>query len=119
MKKPQKYREFIDYMVEVCQHGQGSISSNRARAGLWHRDATAEHLVEERRINQLLEELNGEQRELIAKMLADEFENGVFESLKALEYFEIEPFIEGYEGSPHHDFVGRVDLDQWEWPKDE
>jgi hypothetical protein len=52
-------------------------------------------------------------------MLAHAFECGVFESLKALEEFEIEPFIDGYEGSPYHDFIGRVDPDQWEWPNEE
>jgi hypothetical protein len=41
---------------------------------------------------------------------------GVFETLKALEEFQIAPFVDGYEGSPYHDFIGR--LDGWEWPTD-
>jgi len=40
---------------------------------------------------------------------------GVFETLKTLEEFQIEPFTDGYEGSPHNDFVGR--LDDWSWPE--
>jgi hypothetical protein len=65
---------------------------------------------------QLLATLNDDQREVIAGMLAHAFEGGVFETLKALEEFEIEPFLEGYEGSPYHDFIGRVAADQWQWP---
>jgi hypothetical protein len=48
-------------------------------------------------------------------MLAHEFAGGVFETLKALEAFDIAPFREGYEGSPYHDFIGR--LADWEWPE--
>jgi len=49
----------------------------------------------------------------LAQRLAKEVELGVFEILKALERFKVEPFESGYEGSPHNDFVGR--LDGWEW----
>lgn len=45
------------------------------------------------------------------------FLGGVFETLKALEEFSIEPFVEGYEVSPYHDFIGR--LGQWQLPVDE
>jgi hypothetical protein len=118
IKKPQKYRDFIDHMVEVCRHGQGSIGPARARSGIWNRNATPDELVDQYAINQLLADLNDDQRGIIAGMLADAFQGGVFETLKALEEFEVEPFVEGYEGSPYHDFVGRVVLDQWEWPLD-
>ena len=48
-------------------------------------------------------------------MLAHEVEVGMFETLKALEQFQIEPFKDGYEGSPYNDFIGR--LDDWGWPE--
>jgi hypothetical protein len=47
--------------------------------------------------------------------LADEVELGVFETLKALEQFDIAPFESGYEGSAYNDFVGR--LAGWGWPE--
>ncbi len=117
--KTQKYRNFIDHMVEVCHNGQGAIGPSRARSGIWNTTATPDFIANQYKINQLLASLEEEEREVIADMLAHTFEGGVFETLKALEEFEIEPFIEGYEGSPYRDFIGRVDKDQWEWPEDE
>ena len=40
---------------------------------------------------------------------------GVFETLKVLEQYQIEPFKDGYEGSPFNDFIGR--LADWNWPE--
>lgn len=117
--KPRKYRDFIDHMVEVCHNGQGAIGADRARSGVWNANATPEYLSEQHQINQLLSMLDDQQREVVAGMLSHSFRGGVFESLKALEEFEVEPFIEGYEGSPYHDFVGRIDPEQWEWPEDD
>ena len=117
--KAQQYKDFIDQMVDVCQNGQGAIGSSRVRDGVWNENARADFLEDQFQINQLLGILNDQQREVIAGMLAHAFEGGVFETLKALEEFEIEPFLEGYEGSPHHDFIGRVAADQWQWPDDE
>ncbi len=115
--KPQKYRDFIDHMVEVCHNGQGSIGADKARSGIWNLNATAEYLIDQHKINQLLMRLDEDQRESVARMLSHAFEGGVFESLKALEQFEIEPFNDGYEGSPFLDFIGRVAEDPWEWPE--
>ena len=115
MKKPSLYRKFIDEMVGVCRSGQGQIAARRARAGVWHRDASARVLPEQHAINKLLKKLSASEREILAKMLADEVVTGVFETLKALEKFQIPPFTEGYEGSPFNDFVGR--MDDWEWPE--
>lgn len=119
MKKAQQYKDFIDQMVDVCRNGQGSIGSSRVRNGVWNENASADFLEDQFQINQLLGILNDQQREVIAGMLAHAFEGGVFETLKALEEFEIEPFLDGYEGSPYHDFIGRVAADQWQWPDDD
>ncbi|MDA0832611.1 MAG: hypothetical protein O2955_22105 [Planctomycetota bacterium] len=117
--KPQIYKDFIDRLVDECHSGQGAIGPTRARSGIWNQNATADFLVDQYKINQLLASLDGDRREVIAGMLAHAFQDGVFETLKALETFEIEPFLDGYEGSPYHDFVGRVAADQWQWPEDE
>jgi len=54
-------------------------------------------------------------REILARMLTQQVVTGVFESLKVLERFKIEPFKQGYEGSPFNDFIGR--LADWDWPE--
>jgi hypothetical protein len=115
VKKSVMYRNFIDEMVVVCRKGQGQIAARRARVGVWHREASARFLPEQHAINKLLKKLSVAEREVLAQMLADEVVTGVFETLKALEKFEIPPFTEGYEGSPFNDFVGR--MDDWEWPE--
>jgi len=65
-------------------------------------------------INEFLSELSDSQREILAGILEKQFSGGVFETLKVLEDLKIEPFLDGYEGSPYHDFIGR--LTDWEWP---
>ncbi len=50
-------------------------------------------------------------------MLVHQVELGMFETLKVLEEHEVPPFMDGYEGSPFHDFVGRVAGD-WDWPEE-
>jgi hypothetical protein len=117
MSKPQKtpaYREMIDELVQVCKHGQGQIGARRVRAGVWNKSATQDFIPDQHAINLLLKRLSAEDREVIAGMLAQEVVTGVFEALKILEKFEVEPFKDGYEGSPYNDFVGR--LDDWSWP---
>jgi hypothetical protein len=68
-------------------------------------------------MNLLLAKLGASERETLATFLAQEFEGGVFEALKALEKFQIPPFEGGYEGSPFHDFIGRLS-GEWEWPEE-
>jgi hypothetical protein len=114
--KPRLYRDFIDALVEVCHNGQGQIGARRVRAGVWNSNANAKTLPEQHRINLLLARLGREDRETLATMLAEEVETGVFETLKVLEGFGIEPFQDGYEGSPYHDFIGRLSND-WDWPE--
>jgi hypothetical protein len=48
-------------------------------------------------------------------MLEDEFVSGVHESLVVLHEESVPPFDGGYEGTPFHDFVGR--LGDWDWPE--
>jgi hypothetical protein len=115
-QKPEAYRKMIDELVEVCKHGQGQIGPRRARAGIWNKSATRDFIPEQHAINLLLKRLSAEDREIIAGMLAQEVVKGVFETLKVLEKFEVEPFKDGYEGTPYHDFVGR--LDDWSWPEE-
>jgi hypothetical protein len=116
MKKPAAYRAFIDEMVSVCRNGQGQIGARRAREGIWNRSATPDFLPEQNAINVFLARLDASEREVIAGMLADEVVTGVFETLKALEHFQIAPFEDGYEGSAFEDFIGR--LNDWNWPED-
>jgi hypothetical protein len=115
-RKPQEYRDVIDGLVEVCHTGQGQIGARRARAGVWNPNASGEFLPDQHAVNVLLTRLDHQDRELLAKLLSEAFESGVFETLKALEAFEIAPFQDGYEGSPHNDFVGRLSKD-WDWPR--
>jgi hypothetical protein len=112
--KPQVYRDLIDHLVDVCHHGQGQISARRVRAGVWNRNATAEFLPDQHEVNLLLSRMPDADREILAQLLSKEVELGVFETLKALEEFQIAPFETGYEGSPFNDFIGGVN--DWQWP---
>jgi hypothetical protein len=114
--KPQVYRDLIDELVDMCHNGQGQIAPRRARAGVWNSSANAKTFPDQHRINLLLARLSAKDRETIASMLAHAVETGVFETLKALEWFGIGPFEDGYEGSPHNDFIGRLSND-WDWPE--
>jgi hypothetical protein len=114
--KPKLYRDFIDEVVNMCHEGQGQIRATRVRAGVWNSNASARKFPEQHRINLLLARLAQEDRETIATMLSGAVEQGVFETLKALENFEIAPFQDGYEGSPYNDFIGRLS-NEWDWPE--
>jgi hypothetical protein len=115
MTKPPTYRAFIDEMVRVCRDGQGQIGARRAEQGVWNANATPDFLPEQHAINVLLARLNPEERRTLAEMLAKQVITGVFETLKALENFQVPPFETGYEGSPFNDFIGR--LGGWNWPE--
>jgi hypothetical protein len=114
MTKPKQYREIIDALVNVCVAGQGQIAVNRVRAGVWNAAATADNMPQEHAANVLLKRLSPSERETLAYLMASEFRGGVFETLQALEATDIEPFQDGYEGGPRHDFIGR--LGGWQWP---
>jgi hypothetical protein len=114
-RKPRIFRELIDELVQVCKSGQGQIGARRAREGVWNQNATRDFIPDQYEINLLLERMSAHDREVLAGMLAQEVVTGVFETLKVLEQFQIEPFKDGYEGSPFNDFIGR--LDDWDWPE--
>lgn len=114
-QKPRIYREMIDELVRVCKDGQGQIGARRVREGVWNRNAKPDYIPEQHEINLLLSRMSLADREIFAGMLADTVVTGVFETLKVLEQFEIEPFKSAYEGHPYEDFIGR--LADWEWPE--
>lgn len=114
--KPTIYKEVIDQLVNVCKEGQGQIGARRVREGVWNENANENFIPDQHKINVLLQGMSADQRETLAAMLSQAVVTGVFETLKSLEQFEIEPFKEGYEGSPYNDFIGR--LDDWTWPNE-
>lgn len=113
--KWQAYRDFIDVLVSEVATGQGAIGPDRVRAGIWNRNATEGEMPDQHAINQLLARLPAMDREVIAFMLMGAFRGGVHTALVHLQGHDIAPFENGYEGTPFHDFVGR--LDGWEWPE--
>jgi len=113
-EKPPLYRDVIDALVRACKEGQGQIGAERARAGVWNRNATQDFIPDQHEINLLLQRMSAADREILSGMLKHEVEVGVFETLKILEQFQVAPFEDGYEGSPYNDFIGR--LANWKWP---
>lgn len=101
-------------MVDACKKGQGQIGPRRVHAGIWNQNATEGFIPEQHEINLLLSRLSPDDRRIVAGMLDHAFSGGLFEALKVLEQHKIEPFLDGYEGSPYHDYIGR--LQDWEWP---
>ncbi|MCA9677451.1 MAG: hypothetical protein KC464_20675 [Myxococcales bacterium] len=104
------YRDIIDALVHSCREGQGQIASRRARAGLWNQNAEdmPGEMPDQHAFNVLLRKLDVGDREVLATMLAEQFESGVHEALVVLHERSVPPFDEGYEGTPFHDFVGRI-----------
>ena len=93
-QKPRIYREMIDELVRMCKVGQGQIGARRTRHGVWNQNATPDFIAEQHEINLLLKRMPPADREILAGMLANEVVTGVFETLKVLEQFEIEPFLQ-------------------------
>ncbi|MCC6669568.1 MAG: hypothetical protein IT458_00790 [Planctomycetes bacterium] len=115
--KPRAYRDIIDELVAVCREGQGQIGPTRTRAGVWNPHIDVSSDPHQHAINLLHARLSWADREIVAQMLAEAFEGGVFETLKLLESHGIAPFEDGYEGGPFQDFVGRL-AGTWDWPED-
>ena len=112
--KSRKYRDAIDALVDMCRDGQGQVGPDRVRSGVWNPSATDSFMPDQNAVNLLLAKLSSQDRKVLAGLLAQQVETGVFETLKVLENHGIEPFDTGYEGSPYNDFVGR--LGNWRWP---
>lgn len=111
-----EYRELIDAMVADCLTGQGQVGASRVRGGVWN--ANADSLssgADQAAMNRLLADLSPNQREILASMLVEEFVAGMHQALVVLHEAGVEPFDDGYEGSPFHDFAGR--LNGWSWPE--
>jgi hypothetical protein len=112
------YRTIIDALVEACREGQGQIGPRRARVGIWNANAdlAPEDLSDQHAFNVLLRKLDASEREVLAQVLEQQFVAGVHQALAVLHEHEVPPFEDGYEGTPYHDFVGR--LAGWAWPID-
>lgn len=109
------YRQVIDRLVHECREGQGQIGSQRAQQGTWNVSARPDFIPEQHAINELLARMTAEDREILAGMLRDQFVGGVHAALVVLHEEEVQPFEDGYEGTPFHDFIGR--LNDWPWPE--
>ena len=67
-------------------------------------------------MNEVLARTPDEDREVLARMLIQTYEGGVHDTLRVLHDHELPPFDDGYEGTPYHDFMGRLRTD-WDWPR--
>lgn len=112
--RPPVYRDIIDRMVERAQGQDLGVVGQRVRNGLWNRNATPEEMPEQWAMNDLLARLSSEDREVLLGMLINEYVGGMHDTLAILHDAEVPPFEDAYEGTPYHDFVGR--LAGWEWP---
>lgn len=112
-----QYRRIIDTLVHECRAGQGMIQPRWICDSVWNRAALEdpESLPEEPKRNGLLARLGEGDRELIASMLEETFQGGVFIARRVLHDEELAPFDDGYDGIPFNDFIGR--LDGWDWPR--
>ena len=116
ISKTSEYRAVIDDLVVICRDTTRFGYANRVRKGVWNPNAASPNFdADQYAFNQLLVRLTPDDRETIARMLKEQATDAVFETLKILEAHAVEPFTNGYEGSPSHDFVGR--MSDWEWPE--
>lgn len=133
------YRRLIDRLVHGCRKGQGTIAPARVRQGIWNantepdrntlpddlnelfahlstkdRQALARKLSgDDHAINELLARLPAKDRRVIARMLSQAFVSGIHWALVVLHEDEIQPFHDGYLGTPFHDFISRLDGVSW------
>jgi hypothetical protein len=110
-----QYRALIDALVLACREGQGQIGPDRARRGVWNPGAAARpgQMPGQHDMNVLLAGLSDSGREVLAGMPAEAFRSGVHETLVILHAAAVPPFQDRYEGSPYHDFAGR--MEGWRW----
>jgi len=112
-----QYRALIDALVNECRSGQGTVLPGWVRRGIGNEyaDDHPEEMPDEHRMNVLLGRLSSEDREVVARMLELSYQGAVHDTLRVLHEREVQPFDDGYEGTPFHDFMGRLMTD-WEWP---
>ncbi len=68
-------------------------------------------------IDTLVDECQSGQGPIAARGRSQEaFVAGVFTALRVLHEAQVDPFQDGYEGTPFNDFMGR--LNGWEWPRE-
>ena len=111
------YRQMIDAMAVTCVTGEGQVSAERVRVGVWNANA---HEIEDvdptqQAMNDLIAGLTVDQRTTLAAIVADEFSSGIYHALQVLHAARLTPFEEGYDGTPGDDFLGR--LEGWDWPE--
>ncbi len=107
------YRQTIDAMVVACLQGQGQVSAERIRVGVWNPNADEQTDPNQVTMNALLRSLEESHRQALAVLFAEEFASGIFNALTVLAAARIEPFTHGYEGDPSDDFLGRIDGSEW------
>jgi hypothetical protein len=66
-------------------------------------------------MNTVLAGLCDQDRAVLARMMELCYEAGVHDTLRVLHEHNVPPFGDGYEGTPFHDFMGRLKTD-WAWP---
>ena len=111
------YRSLIDALVDECRHGGGTVLATWARRGVWNPYALdhPEEMPDEQRMNEVLARMPDGAREVLAGMLMQSYEGGVHDTLRVLHDHGLPPFDDPYEGTPSHDFMGRLRTD-WDWP---
>jgi hypothetical protein len=109
----ERYREMIDWLVKDCHELQGQVAPRKIRDGVWNHNATADFVPEEHGVNELLTALDADERAVVAWIAEQSFVAGVHQALVALHDFEVAPFDKGIEGTPFHDFMGRLHGSQW------
>lgn len=107
------YRQTIDAMVVACLQGQGQVSAERIRVGVWNPNADAETDPNQVTMNALLGAMEESHRQALSMLVAEEFASGIFNALTVLAAAKIEPFVQGYDGEPSDDFLGRIDGSDW------
>ncbi|MBU2695401.1 hypothetical protein CCO04_09935 [Pimelobacter sp. 30-1] len=90
--------------------GQGTVLPGRVRAGVWSPAAAAHpgQDPEDDAANAVLAGLDPARREVVAGLLEQVYAGAVHDVLRVLHEHEVPPFDDGDEGTPFHDFMGRL-----------
>ena len=88
------YRNLIDALVAACA-GQGQVAPRKVAAGVWNPNADDPSLdvPDQCVMNDLLRRLSAEDRQVLAKMMAEVYsKSGVHETLEVLYVHRVPPF---------------------------